>query len=238
MALSNQAACRDKDRPDPIRILFIEDDPNWQERLLYVLSQGSNDFLITVAGNLADGLARIGDTTFDIGIFDLGLPDGTGVDAVKAARKNVPNSEILIHTIFDDPEHIMSAISAGATGYILKTASATEWNDVLKDLMAGHSPISPKIARHVLRQLQLRASTGKAPSPKRGATPAPTSHGLTEREVEVLRVVSKGFSHTEAARVLSISPETVRSHIKRIYQQLEVNSRTEALYEAMQIGLI
>src|SRR5215208_3905167 len=138
----------------PMRILIIEDEPHWQERLKEIVSTGQHWEIAALCSNLTDGLFYIRSTVFDVLIVDLGLPDGSGIEAIRATRRLRPDADIVVATVFHDEKSVVSAIYAGATGYILKDSTAAEWLSAMTELRAGHSPISPKIARHILRRIQ------------------------------------------------------------------------------------
>jgi DNA-binding NarL/FixJ family response regulator len=130
-------------------------------------------------------------------------------------------------TVFGDEEHVVAAIRAGALGYLLKSDSQAEIANALREIARGGSPISPSIARYLLGAV-------------RGVprTPTPDTPPLSERELEVLRAIVKGFTYDEIAGLLEISSATVATHVRRIYRKLSVHSRGEAAYEALQQGIV
>jgi len=204
------------------RILVVEDDP---ATLGWLLAE-----LAAVPGVAASGCASVAEArrwlelhTPQIVLTDLGLPDGSGIDVIGCARRLHPNCEVLVISIFGDDTHVVSAIEAGASGYLLKDSSLQHLGEQLQHLRDGGSPLSPQIARTLIRRQQPRPLPADA---RAGAPPA-----LTERELEVLTFIAKGFSYQEGAAMLGVTTNTVRTHVKRIYQKLAVNSRTEAVYE-------
>lgn len=225
-----------------MRLLVLEDEPHWQKVIEDIAAAGKLN-IVKVCANLADGLAAIKSTDFDVLIADLGLPDGTGIDAIRMARRARPEADVLVATVFADEKSVVSAIYAGAAGYILKDSTPDEWMAALTDLRAGHSPLSPKIARYILRRLQEPARARKLgeieppPPPKSDIAADGTEH-LSSRETEVLQLVAKGFSLVEVARILHVSHTTTRTHARNIYRKLEVNSRGEAVFEANRLGLL
>jgi DNA-binding NarL/FixJ family response regulator len=216
-----------------MRILIIEDEPHWQHRIREVASASEHCTIAGMCANLAEGLAGIKSTDFDVLIVDLGLPDGSGIEAIRTARQARPDADILVATVFEDERSVVSAICAGATGYVVKDATASEWLSAMTELRAGHSPISPKIARHILRRVQLPSIFLPEAMPPIAGQPT-----LSARETEVLRLVAKGFSLVEVAQILHVSHTTARSHAKNIYRKLEVHSRGEAVFEATRMGLL
>jgi DNA-binding NarL/FixJ family response regulator len=226
-----------------VRVLILEDEPYWRETIERIFSNSPHFEVLAVCRNLKEALRTIRDREFDLLIADLGLPDGSGIDAIRATRRLRPAADVLVATVFADQETVVSAVCAGATGYILKDSAPADWIKAIEDLSQGRSPLSPRIARHILRMIQepSRSRRFQAGADRRPA-PAPSSLiddiGLTSRELEVLRLVAKGFSLVEVAQLLHVSHTTTRSHAKSIYSKLEVNSRGEAVFEAHKLGLI
>lgn len=164
-------------------------------------------------------------------LTDLDLPDGDGLELIREAHGQHPATEIMVITVFGDEDHVIRAIENGASGYLLKDGNADYIGQSIMQLLGGGSPISASIARHLLKRFQPAA----APESDKSAVAPP---GLTERELQVLRLVTKGFSYSEIADLLHLSVHTVTTHVKQIYRKLAVRSRGEAVYEALQLGLI
>ncbi len=161
-------------------------------------------------------------------LVDLGLPDMSGIEIIREAARRYPDTDAMVVTVFGDEEHVLASIAAGATGYLLKDSLPEEFVDVIKELRAGGSPISPVIARKLLKKLR----------PVNDVAPSLDQPALSARESEILSLISKGFRFTEIAALLEISPHTVTTHVKKTYQKLAVHSRGEAVYEASRMGLI
>ncbi len=208
-------------------IVVVEDNDATRARLIHVLSQCDDLAVVGEAANVANARAIIAGTRPGVVLVDLGLPDGNGIDLIRETRQTSPATEIMVITIFGDEHHVVSAIEAGASGYLIKDGEAEYIADSVRQLLAGGSPISASIARHLLKRFQ--------PQPPDQQDDVPT---LTAREHEVLELVAKGLSYAEIGNVLSMSTHTVTSHIKHIYRKLSVNSRGQAVFEAMQLGLI
>ena len=138
----------------------------------------------------------------------------------------------MVVTVFGDEEHVVRAIEAGATGYLLKDAGDNDIHGALLDLLQGGSPISPMVARLVLARLRAPAARAAAESD------AASEVGLSEREVEILTLVAKGFSFSEICGLLDITVNTVKTHVHRTYRKLGVNSRGQAVHEALRLRLI
>ena len=165
----------------------------------------------------------------DVLICDLGLPDGNGIDLIKEIRSRDYQTETMVITVFGDEQHVLSAIEAGATGYLLKDGRADYIAESIMQMMQGGSPISASIARHLLKAFNADSN---------GAEHNDTPHTLSKQEVTVLRYLSKGFNCSDIADLLDISPHTVTTYIKRIYRKLAVHSRSQAIYEAHKMGII
>ena len=209
-------------------ILLVEDDEVTRSRLAEAIRAHPELDLVGDAGSLAAARAEITRRPPDVLLVDLGLPDGSGVDLIRELKRNSPATEAMVITVFGDEQHVVAAIEAGATGYILKDGSSQYVANSILELVHGGAPISPAIARHLLRRFREPAPPARAPD-------APE---LTGREREVLDLLVKGFTFAEIGDLLAISGHTVTTHVKHIYRKLEVRSRAEAVYEAMQLGLV
>lgn len=212
-----------------ITVLLVEDDAPTCGRLRDALA-GAGDFEVATAGTLAEARTALGAGCPRVLLTDLQLPDGHGSALIREVRQACPDTEIMVISILGDEESVISAITVGATGYLLKDAFPTDIAATVRELVAGHSPISASIARFIVRRTQ-----GAAERP--GVAPLNTAK-LTPREIDILWGIAKGFSYAEIAEHLGLSRQTVPGHIKSIYRKLEVNTRGEAVFEALQQGLI
>lgn len=211
-----------------VSILLVEDDAPTLWRLQDALARAGFD--VTSAANLAEARASLAQGGPRVLLTDLQLPDGHGVELIRETRRRFPETEIMVISILGDEESVISAITVGATGYLLKDAFPTDIAATVRDLVAGHSPISASIARFIVRRTQ---STAEPPP-----GPELNTARLTPREIDILWGIAKGFSYAEIAGHLSLSRQTVPGHIKNIYRKLEVHTRGEAVFEALQQGLI
>lgn len=209
-------------------VLLLEDDPATRERLAGIVDAAPDLALLGAHGDVRGTLEWLAaNAPPRVLLADLELPDGSGIDVIRQLRRSAPGTEAMVISVFGDEAHVVAAIEAGATGYLLKDAAADEIRDAILRLVAGESPISSAIARHLLRRFQ------------RDAAPAAAHDSpLTAREREVLQLIAKGLSYGRIADALGMSPHTVTSHIKQIYRKLAVNSRGEAVFEALQLGLL
>ena len=213
--------------PPPLRVGVVEDDAASRDTLVAMIGQQPDLALALLATSRAEALDRLPTTSLDVLLVDLGLPDGSGLDVIRAARVQWPDCSILVSTIFGDEDHVLRSIEAGAMGYLLKDVDAAELAEEIRSLHAGGSPISPMVARKILA----RAAASLAPA---GSPPA----ALSAREQEVLRYVSKGFTTEETARSMGVSRTTVLTFVRRIYAKLQVNTRAEAIHAAYKQGLL
>ena len=216
------------------KILIIEDDQPIRERLATAMA-AHGDCAVEQAGSLLEARAAFAARQPDLILSDLRLPDGNAVDFLIEVRRAAPAAEILVISVLGDESTILSAISAGASGYLLKDALPADIYATAMDVLAGGSPMSPSIARLVV--MRARANQPHS-SPGSGGEALGLSDPLTAREMEVLWGIAKGFSYAQIAVQLGISPNTVPSHVKAIYRKLRVDNRSSAVYEAVQSGII
>lgn len=209
-----------------LRVNLVEDDDAIRERLAGLLRESGEYQLCHAASNFEDGLKALEKEKPDILLVDLGLPDGSGTDLIRAIHQFRLDTMALVISGFQDEHTVFEALEAGAQGYLLKHDESQKINDSLKQMVDGGSPISPVIARMMLQKFNRPKVVQTLPE------------ALTERQVNILTYVSQGFSSKEIAQKLDISYHTVTTHIKHIYNKLQVNSRTEALHEAMKLGII
>jgi DNA-binding NarL/FixJ family response regulator len=207
-------------------VLIIEDRMDIAARLETAVRETAGLTLTGTALTLDHGLSLLFDLRPRIVLVDIGLPDGSGIDAVRACGQADWKVDAIIVSIFGDEDRVVDAIRAGAKGYLLKGAGLTQIGDDILSVLEGGSPISPAIARHLLTMVKTSPSDGQAASP------------LTERETEILRAVSRGYKRTEIAAQLGISAGTVGNHITSIYRKLEVGSNIEAVARASTIGFL
>ncbi len=213
-----------------VRIALVEDDVRFRNAFVAAIAS-SNDLVLQVqAGTLHEGLAMLAGPAADVLLVDLGLPDGSGIDLIKATRIAWPTCDIMVSSVFGDEAHVLRSIEAGAVGYLLKDSEPQRIVDQVRNLRAGGSPISPLIARQILMRLQPTATPAASDT-----TPSDTT--LSGREQEVLSYITKGFNYDEIARLMQVSRPTVLTYVRRIYAKLQVSSKTEAVYEARKLGL-
>lgn len=212
-----------------MKIIVVEDTRVVRTMLVALLEEQSPNKVVAAVESVEEALEYLADNYADLVILDLCLP-GLSYDlAVKAIKTACPDLDILVFTVSEDDETVFSALKAGATGYLLKTAEHRQIIAALDEIKAGGSPMSPSIARKVLREFQgspLKEELQELISP------------LSNRETEILELLYHGLNITQIADKLCISPHTVHAHIKKIYTKLHANSRSQAIYEAVKQKIV
>lgn len=218
-----------------IRVALVEDDMDFQEVLRDNINNAADMVLVSVASTRAQGLKALEAEQADVMLVDLGLPDGSGIDVIRAAHAKWPGCGIMVSTAFGDEMHVMQSLEAGAAGYLLKDSAAQSMVTEIRNIHQGGSPISPLIARQILMRFwqpeKLILDTTRRPPEKPRVM-------LSAREQEVLQFITKGFTSDEIAGLMSVSRHTVQTFVRRIYSKLQVKSKTEAIYEARNQGLL
>ena len=213
-----------------IRVAIFDDNKNIRNSIILLLN---TDPTFEMAGTFSDAKNCVQDVLLsrpDVILMDIEMPGTDGIQAVKLLTKEFPHIQILIQTVFEDDERVFESICAGASGYILKNQLTNSLTDAIKELQSGGSPMSPSIARRVLNLLQ-QGYKGKKQV-------AIDDYKLTVREKEVLTALVNGLSYKMIAHDLGISYETVRSHMKNIYEKLHVASLTEVVAKAIHQKLV
>ena len=209
-----------------IKIAIVEDR---EETLNYLkaLLGGSRGFAVIGAYSTGqDAIRGIEQQPPDAAVVDIGLPDISGIEVIQSIRAQSHSIEILAYTMYEDREHLIAAVKAGATGYILKGASSVEIIEAVQNIVAGGAPMSPKIARYIIEDYQC------------GAHQRRKDTLLTLREKEVLQYLAKGLTESKLAASLNLSPHTIHTHIKSIYRKLHANSQADAVMKAKRKGLV
>lgn len=208
-----------------VRIAIFDDNRNIRESVGLLL-QTEPEFELTGSfSHVLDCVDDVKSCSPDIVLMDIEMPGMTGIEAVATLKKELPHIQILMQTVFEDDDRVFDSICAGASGYILKNHLNTRLIDFIKEVNMGGSPMSPTIARKVLNKMQdtvVRQKPGET-----------VDYKLTQREKEVLGCIVNGLSYKMVADKLNISYETVRTHIKKIYEKLHVASLTEVVAKAI-----
>jgi DNA-binding NarL/FixJ family response regulator len=215
--------------------LLLEDLPESQEALRELLHSTFDGITVRCAATVADALACLSQTAFDLALIDLALPDGNGLTVIEALAHTSPACMVVVATIFDDDAHLFPALRAGAQGYLLKDETPERLATQLRGIVQGHPPLSPAIARRLLRHF--REPEAPAAPAKPTETQDPHS-ALTLRERAVLLELSRGVTIAKIAECLGISRHTVGDHVKNIYRKLNISSRAQAALQARHLGLV
>jgi DNA-binding NarL/FixJ family response regulator len=210
--------------PNFIRVFIAEDHAIVRKGVRTLLSLEKDIDVIGEAANGREAVEQVGHLNPDVILMDLVMPELDGIQAIQQIKVNNPNAKVLVLTSFATDDKIFPAIKAGALGYLLKDSDPAELASAIRQVNAGEYWLHPIVARKLLQELKL--------SPKR-----PTSQPLTEREVEVLRMVAQGKSNRQIADELVISLGTVRAHLSNILGKLHLASRTQATLYALREGL-
>lgn len=211
-------------------VSIVEDDDETRARLAKSIAARPELSLVAEYATGQAALDGLAEKAPDVLLVDLGLGDMSGLEVIRFVAAHHPECDVLVISIFGDEEHVLAALEAGARGYLLKGALNRDIALDIQDLRNGGSPLSPIIARQVLKRLQ--------PEPASDTSKQDDEETLTPREIEILRLIARGFSYMETAELLGISTQTVHTHLKHIYRKLSVHSKTEAVFEADQRRLL
>jgi DNA-binding NarL/FixJ family response regulator len=221
---------------NPIKVLIVEDDAVTRRALSLAIESSAELKLVAALEAVKPAVEWLATGEIDVLLTDLGLPDGTGIDVIRACVRHLPKCDIMVITMSSDEDNVLACIEAGASGYVLKDAGRLDVVNSVLELRAGGSPMSPIIARKVLARARIRDEAKKEDSagPIDGLPPV----ALTKREAAILDLIARGDSYGDVAKQLSLSVGTVQTHIKNIYDKLSVHSRGEAVFEAHRRGLL
>jgi len=204
-------------------VLLVEDDDTTRSELCAILD-AEPDF--EVVGAFGDGESAVAwDGAFDLAIVDLGLPGMPGSEVIRLIASRQPDVALMAHTVFEESRTVFEAIVAGASSYVLKGLGRAEMLDAIRELRAGGAPMSPRIAREVVLAFQRQGKVADR-------------YVLSGRERQVLRCLEDGQTYKEIAAELGVSPHTVHTHIKRIYEKLHASGKADALAKARLRGML
>lgn len=236
-----------------IRVFVVEDQTKILKNQLRLLEGHPEIEIVGTALSGEAALEEVPRVAPDVLLLDLGLPRMSGIDVTRAVKASHPSVEILIFTIFDEEDKVLEAVKAGASGYLLKGATVDKIIEAIKEVSAGGTVIQPNLARRLLRHFRVdpeaASAAAAAPAVEAPVQAAPTAaqlaaredpplKPLSDREKEILQLIAKGISNSEAARMLNLSKATIRTHLEHIYRKLEVTNRVEAVTEGIRKGLI
>jgi NarL family two-component system response regulator LiaR len=216
---------------DPIRVLLVDDHAIVRDGIRSLLTTEPDIRVVGEAGNGKDGVLMAEQLQPDVILMDLVMPEMGGIEATRRIMAGQPRARILVLTSFDAEEKVFPAIKAGAMGYLLKDSDSEDLVRAIRQVHRGESSLDPKIARKVLREMWAE------PRPEPDTAQDDAVEPLTEREVEVLKLVAQGLSNEEIAQQLVIAERTVRTHVSNILGKLHLANRTQATLYALRQGL-
>ncbi|WP_028670700.1 response regulator [Saccharospirillum impatiens] len=210
--------------------LILEDHPDSRKWLAGILSEALPGVTIDAVDNLERAKRQLQQARYDLALLDISLPDGNGTNLIRQIRAFNADTYVVMATIYDDDDHLFAALKEGAQGFLLKDQPRERLVEQIQGITRGEPPLSPSIARRVLRHFRNVAT----------ATPSPTADqtGLTAREEEVLRLLANGYKRCDISSALDISSNTVAAHTKQIYRKLNVSGRAEATLQAVRLGVV
>jgi DNA-binding NarL/FixJ family response regulator len=200
-----------------IAVSIVEDNDKLRGTLARVLNRAEGFHCVSDYASAEDALKHLPQVRPDVVLMDINLPGMNGVECVRQLKQLLPQTQVMMLTVYEDTENIFNALTAGASGYMLKRTSSPELLEAIHEVSRGGSPMTMHIARKVVQSFQKTAAT------------APSAENLSEREQQVLDLLSQGLMYKEIADKLEISYETVHTYIRRIYEKLQVRTRTEAV---------
>lgn len=206
-------------------LVIFEDNNNLRDSLSKLIDLSPDMVLLGAFPDVIHVATHVKSLKPDVILMDIDMPGVNGIEAVKTIRSFNSRTQIIMLTVFEDNVHVYDAICAGASGYLLKKHISDKLLDAITDVMKGEAPMSPGIARMVIESIQSSKNHEN-------------TYNLTKRETEILKNLSKGNSYKMIAGDLFITIDTVRSHIKHIYEKLQVHSQTEAVYKAISEKLV
>jgi DNA-binding NarL/FixJ family response regulator len=209
-----------------ITVAIVEDQKTTRDGLARLVERTPGYHLTGAFGSMEEALPALASAPVDVVFSDIGLPGMSGIAGVRQIKVDSPATQILILTVYDDNDHVFEAVCAGASGYLVKDTPPERLREAMRELSAGGAPMSPEIAHKVLSMFQ------------RLAPPREEPVRLSPRELELLRLLADGHSYKTAASELALSMDTIRFHIRNIYDKLHVHSKSEAVVKAFRTGVL
>jgi DNA-binding NarL/FixJ family response regulator len=211
--------------PQPIRVALVEDQDVTREGLGMLIGGSPGFEICGQYSAMEETLGRIRGNPPDVLLADIGLPGMSGIEGVRQIHQMMPELPILMLTVHGDSDSVFRAICAGACGYLLKETPPARLLESIRELYEGGAPMSPEIARKVVLMFQK-------------AAPKQVDMQLSTRQLEILRMLAEGHSYKVCAATLDVGLDTIRSHVRKIYERLHVHSRSEAVWKALEGGLL
>ncbi|MDB6027402.1 MAG: DNA-binding response regulator [Verrucomicrobiales bacterium] len=205
--------------PRAINVSIVEDNTKLRESLAIMIDGGSGFHCVSTHATVDEALRQIPLKKPDVVLMDINLAGKSGVECVQKLKATMPALKVIMHTVYEDEEQLFKSLRAGASGYLLKRTPPAKLLEAIAEVHGGGSPMTSQIARMVVEHFH-----GVA-----GASGETNNEGLTARERDILDHLAKGFRNKEIADLLGIGIDTVRAHLRNIYEKLHVSSRTEAV---------
>ena len=215
-----------------IRVLIVDDQMLMRQGLQTLLDLENDIQVVGQASDGTDAVAVVAHTKPDVVLMDVRMPRLNGVEATRQIRAQTPQTQVIILTTFDDDEYVFEGLRAGAMGYLLKDVSAEDLTDAIRRVARGEALIQPSIARKVVSEFARLGAETKKPDADELLDP------LSERELEILKLIAQGMSNREIAATLFITEGTAKNHISNILSKLGVRDRTQAVLRAQELGLV
>ena len=209
-----------------IKTAIVEDLRNIREGLTTLINFTEGFHCTGSYRSMEEALARLHDDVPDVLLSDIGLPGMSGIDGIKIIKERYPQMQILMLTVYDDDDRIFDALCAGASGYLLKRTSPAKLLDNIREAMSGGSPVSPEVASRVIRFFR------EFHNPER------EDYDLTPHETRLLKLLTEGYNYQTAAEKLGVSYNTIKFHVRHIFDKLQVHSKSEAVVKAMRDRLV
>ncbi|WP_370290402.1 response regulator [Nocardioides sp.] len=214
---------------EPVRVVVVDDQELFRRGLTMLLGIEDGIEVIGEAGDGAEGVSLVAATAPDVVLLDVRMPKKSGIEACVAIKEQVPTAKIIMLTMSDDEADLYEAVKSGASGYLLKDSSIEEVAQGIRVVADGQSLISPSMAAKLIDEFKTMSRPERTPGP---------ALKLTERELEVLRLVARGLSNRDVAGHLAISENTVKNHVRNILEKLQLHSRMEAVMYAVRAKLV
>jgi DNA-binding NarL/FixJ family response regulator len=221
-------------RPEPIRAMIVDDHALFRRGLQMVLDEEDDIELVGQASDGSEAVEKAGESLPDVVLMDIRMPRSSGIEACRAMKEVAPSAKIVMLTISDEEEDLFEAIRAGASGYLLKDLPLDEVADTVRAVHGGQSLINPSMAGKLLTEFVTLARRDSEEE-RVQQVPAPK---LTDREMQVLKLVARGMNNRGIAKELFISENTVKNHVRNILEKLQIHSRMEAVMVAVREKLI
>ena len=220
--------------PEPIRVLIADDHALFRRGLEMVLEEEDDIDLVGQASDGTEAVAVAGESLPDVVLMDIRMPKSSGIEACRATKEVAPSAKIVMLTISDEEEDLFEAIRAGASGYLLKDIPLDEVAEAVRAVHGGQSLINPSMAGKLLTEFATLAKRDSEEEQAQHVAPPK----LTDREMEVLKLVARGMNNRDIAKELFISENTVKNHVRNILEKLQIHSRMEAVMIAVRQKLI